>query len=641
MPAMTPSESTEDARAASRSITKWIASGVLALAIIIPIVYVLATRDSSDSPTTLPATTAPTAAPDTAPPTSEPITESAEVALYFLADHIVDSNVAGPHLMPVSRAVDVAVDSTVEQRISASVLALIDGTIDEDRMADPEMFSGIPSGTELLGAEIDPTTGIVTLDFNQQFASGGGTFNVTSRLAQVVYTATALDGADSVLFRIDGDEVDVFSAEGLVIDGPQTRADYEDFLPIVLIESPLSGAEVTSPITVSGLANAFEATVSLRIETLDSTPLVEGFTTATCGTGCFGSFSSDLYFDVDAATPARVVALEYSARDGAPINVFSVPVTLNPGGEFNPPIDLPRPRQYDIDVGQLFVEDIEGTVVARASYGDAEDEVGLDVDGAGPCCFDVSGEGDLVVLDVQNARLLKFADGKASVLYVFDPADISPDAVAIIGDKVIVIGLTNRPTRPYDAVAVSLTDGELLKRVETSVDDTGDLRTTSEGVYWARGSSNPKWLAVADGAGALVEGPEQRTFTHLPGESTLSVFYDAGIEVNVQPAGDSPLSTYDVATESASFADVLGYQRFSDGALVVLGGPVDNAGVVGVTVVALGTAGDDGISALAYGLEVERATEVGSFNTFRYGFAGFYALHASAEGMEIIRYELG
>lgn len=98
----------------------------------------------------------------------------------------------------------------------------------------------------------------------------------------------------------------------------------------ITVESPAPGAAVTSPVTVAGNANVFEATVSIRILDSDGEILVETFTTATCGTGCRGTFTEDVSFDVDAEQAGTVMVFESSAEDGRPIHVVRIPVTLQP-----------------------------------------------------------------------------------------------------------------------------------------------------------------------------------------------------------------------------------------------------------------------------------------------------------------------
>lgn len=108
-----------------------------------------------------------------------------------------------------------------------------------------------------------------------------------------------------------------------VTPGPARRA------PIV-VEGPQPGDTVTSPVTVEGTANVFEATVSIRILDESGEILTETFTTATCGSGCRGTFSEAVAFEVDHEQPGTIMVFESSAEDGRPIHVVRVAVTLSP-----------------------------------------------------------------------------------------------------------------------------------------------------------------------------------------------------------------------------------------------------------------------------------------------------------------------
>jgi Immunoglobulin-like domain of bacterial spore germination/Sporulation and spore germination len=128
--------------------------------------------------------------------------------------------------------------------------------------------------------------------------------------AQIVYTLTQFATVRKV--RIGDDVLD--------------RADLEDATPVILIESPLPGETVTSPITVTGTSNTFEAT--MRVEIRRGSQVLTGETvTATSGSGQRGTFSATL--DVDAAPgPITLVAFEPSAENGRPIHTVTVPLTL-------------------------------------------------------------------------------------------------------------------------------------------------------------------------------------------------------------------------------------------------------------------------------------------------------------------------
>jgi spore germination protein GerM len=113
---------------------------------------------------------------------------------------------------------------------TAAIEALLDGPTDAEQDTWPAISSAIPEGTQLLGLTIDD--GIAKIDLSEEFESGGGTFGVTARLAQVVYTLDQFPTVDAVEFYIEGAKVTVFSSEGVMLDGPQTLDDYDQLLPI-------------------------------------------------------------------------------------------------------------------------------------------------------------------------------------------------------------------------------------------------------------------------------------------------------------------------------------------------------------------------------------------------------------------------
>lgn len=113
----------------------------------------------------------------------------------------------------------------------AAMEELLEGPSDAERTTWPLLWTQIPAGTELLGLEIKPG-GVAEVDLSGEFDDGGGTYSMTARLAQVVYTLTQFSTVDSVEFYIDGQKVEVFSSEGLILDHPQTPEDYSQLVPI-------------------------------------------------------------------------------------------------------------------------------------------------------------------------------------------------------------------------------------------------------------------------------------------------------------------------------------------------------------------------------------------------------------------------
>ncbi|HLM33293.1 MAG TPA: Gmad2 immunoglobulin-like domain-containing protein [Gaiellaceae bacterium] len=206
----------------------------------------------------------------------------------------------------------------------------------EDLLAGPtpvEARAGvttvIPAGTRLLGLTI--SKGVATVDLSSEFESGGGSASVSARLAQVACTLDQFETVTGVSFELDGKPVDVFSGEGIVLDHPVRCRDYEELLPVILVEHPAIGQRVESGTTVSGSANVFEANVTVRVLDAGGTELSRGFTTATCGTGCRGTFSMDVDFEVTHEQPGTIVISDDDAAGtGKPPHEVRIPVTLMP-----------------------------------------------------------------------------------------------------------------------------------------------------------------------------------------------------------------------------------------------------------------------------------------------------------------------
>lgn len=97
------------------------------------------------------------------------------------------------------------------------------------------------------------------------------------------------------------------------------------------VAQPTPGAIVSSPVTISGTADVFEATVSVRIIDSVNNMIAETFTTATCGTGCRGNYTVDVPYSVTTEQPGMIQVFEVSALDGRPTNVVRIHVTLTPG----------------------------------------------------------------------------------------------------------------------------------------------------------------------------------------------------------------------------------------------------------------------------------------------------------------------
>jgi Sporulation and spore germination len=80
--------------------------------------------------------------------------------------------------------------------------------------------SAIPAGTRLLGLRADKNG--IRVDLSEEFSRSGGAASLQSRLAQVIYTATALNPGAKVWLSVNGEELKELG--GLELDQPITRS---------------------------------------------------------------------------------------------------------------------------------------------------------------------------------------------------------------------------------------------------------------------------------------------------------------------------------------------------------------------------------------------------------------------------------
>jgi hypothetical protein len=211
---------------------------------------------------------------------------------------------------------------------TAALEALLDGP--DSFEAESGVRTAVPQGSQLLGLTID--NGIASVDLTSEFESGGGSFSMFMRLAQVVCTLDQFPTVKGVLFKLDGEPVDVFSGEGLILDHPVGCGDYEDFMPVILVTSPTAGTRIGNPVTIQGNANVFEANVTVRILDENDDEIARTFTTATCGSGCRGDFSVVVKYDVDREQPGTILVHDDDAAGtGTPPHQVRIPVILTPG----------------------------------------------------------------------------------------------------------------------------------------------------------------------------------------------------------------------------------------------------------------------------------------------------------------------
>ena len=282
------------------------------------------TQPSPDITPTLPSaspSTSPAASPTLSPtprtsPSPSPAGTTVVRAYFILADGPTGGGGLVPTLSEVPATKAVA---------TAAMTALLEGP-GHLRDAAQTISTAIPPGTKLLGITI--ADGVATVDLSGEFESGGGSASVFGRLGQVVYTLTQFPTVSAVTFRVDGRPVDVFSSEGVTVDHPLTRSDFEDQLPAIFVDRPAWGASLGNPARVAGTANVFEAQFRVAIVGADGRILADTAAMATCGTGCRGTFDVTIPYAVEKDGWGTLRVYDPSEKDGSPQEIREYPVYL-------------------------------------------------------------------------------------------------------------------------------------------------------------------------------------------------------------------------------------------------------------------------------------------------------------------------
>ncbi|HVK20469.1 MAG TPA: GerMN domain-containing protein [Actinokineospora sp.] len=278
--------------------------------------------------------------PATAPPTTPNSTTQSTTTQSLTAatpSAMPPSTIPTTAMQPPGQGVQVSVYFVQGEKVAATrraavgtgpaagaVRALLAGPTTAERQAG--MSSSVPAGTQVRGVSL--ASGVATVDLTGTYASGGGSLSMFTRLAQVVFTLTQFPSVHSVLFRLDGRPVTAFGGEGIVLDRPVGRTDFEDYSPAVLIESPTFGSTVRTPLRIHGTANTFEATFRLSLVDATGATVFDQPVMATSGTGTRGTFDVTMRFTIARPGPATLAAWYSSPRDGSRVDVAAVRVEL-------------------------------------------------------------------------------------------------------------------------------------------------------------------------------------------------------------------------------------------------------------------------------------------------------------------------
>jgi len=261
------------------------------------------------------ASTAPTSVPTSAPTHAPAVTPAPTtiVRAYLFLGSFTDN----PGLVPVLRTVP-----ETKAVARAAMDALLAGPNGAEMSISPAMYTTIPEGTRLL--DISIADGVATVDLSKEFKAAKASFQGSSANAQVVYTLTQFPTVKLVRIEIDG------VSQG----GAFGRSDFQEIglLPAIFVDRPAWGAALGNPGRVSGLANVFEARFRVQVLDAGGSVLVDQPVDASCGTGCWGRFATDVAYRVAKAQYGTLRVFDLSAKDGSPENVTEYRVWLTPAG---------------------------------------------------------------------------------------------------------------------------------------------------------------------------------------------------------------------------------------------------------------------------------------------------------------------
>lgn len=191
-----------------------------------------------------------------------------------------------------------------------------------------EAYRVLPENTRVLS--VKTANSLATVDFSREVLQANvGSGGELEGIQSIVNTLTEFPDVEQVSFTVEGglDERarDWWGHVGLY-EQPFKRDLSSVREPAIWVTSPQPGAEVGSPLGVTGSAMVWEATVSLRLVTGDGRKLAEDFTTASIGAPERGDFSASLTFESPGSGDGFLEVYWSSPKDGSELEMARVPV---------------------------------------------------------------------------------------------------------------------------------------------------------------------------------------------------------------------------------------------------------------------------------------------------------------------------
>lgn len=117
--------------------------------------------------------------------------------------------------------------TVLRTRVERQVAALARGP--EPQEAARGLSTAVPADVTVRDARLED--GVLTVDLSAAFERGGGSAAMLGRLHQLYYTLTQPSDVDALRIAVEGEVVEVFGGEGLLLEDPWVRADHPE-LPV-------------------------------------------------------------------------------------------------------------------------------------------------------------------------------------------------------------------------------------------------------------------------------------------------------------------------------------------------------------------------------------------------------------------------
>lgn len=91
---------------------------------------------------------------------------------------------------------------------------------------DADYTTAIPVGTKLLDLSVKESG--IHINLSKEFVAGGGSASMSSRLAQIIYTASSSSDRQPIWINVEGKPLENLGEEGIMVSQPMTKKDFKE-----------------------------------------------------------------------------------------------------------------------------------------------------------------------------------------------------------------------------------------------------------------------------------------------------------------------------------------------------------------------------------------------------------------------------